>query len=209
MKIAVLAANGAAGSAIVKEAVARGHEVTAVVRSEKTSPAQHVLIKDIMDLNKEDLANFDAVVTAFGAFAHEHLPQHTTTIEHVAGLLAGSDVRYYLVGGAGSLYMDKEHSMQLSQTPDFPEDFKPLAEAMAAGLNRLRDFNTVNWTYVSPAADFEVDYPRTGRYQLAGEEFTVNEAGESKLSYADYATAMVDVIESGKYNQERISVIGV
>ena len=83
-----------------------------------------------------------------------------------------------------------------------------LAQAMAAGLARLRQFDKVKWTYISPAADFVADGERTGDYILAGEIFTVNEAGESKISYADYAIAMLDEIEGGKHLQERISVLG-
>ena len=67
MKIAVIGANGKAGSLIVNEAVKRGHDVTAIVRSANKSEAQHELIKDLFDLNKEDLLEFDAVVSAFGA----------------------------------------------------------------------------------------------------------------------------------------------
>lgn len=208
MKIAVVAANGQAGQAIVAEAIERGHEVTAIVRGENKTKADKVLVKDLYDLTKEDLAGFDAVVTAFGAFAPEVLPQHTTSLEHLAGLLENSDTRLLVVGGAGSLYVDEELTTQLSQTPDFPAEFLPLATAMGGGLARLREFSDVNWTYISPAADFVADGAKTGDYILAGEVFTVNEKGESAISYADYAVAMLDEIESGKHIKERISVLG-
>ncbi|MGT2799869.1 NAD(P)-dependent oxidoreductase [Streptococcus marmotae] len=208
MKLAVIGANGQAGQAIVAEAVARGHEVTAIVRSSNQSQAQAVLQKDLFDLESADLSGFDAVVSAFGAFAPETLPQHTTALEHVASILDGSDTRLLVVGGAGSLYLDDSLTTQLYQTPDFPEGFFPLAEAMSKGLAALRKVSKVNWTYISPAADFEVDYPKTGEYLLAGEIFTVNQAGESKMSYADYAIAMVDEIENGNHLNERISVLG-
>ncbi|MEW4354338.1 NAD(P)-dependent oxidoreductase [Streptococcus pneumoniae] len=208
MKLAVIGANGQAGQAIVAEAVARGHEVTAIVRASNKSQAQEVLQKDLFDLERADLAGFDAVVSAFGAFAPETLPQHTTSLEHLTAILAGSKTRLLVVGGAGSLYVDDSMTLQLFQTPDFPADFFPLAEAMGKGLEVLRKVKDVNWTYISPAADFEVDYPKTGDYLLAGEVFTVNEAGESKISYADYATAMVDEIEAAAHPQERISVLG-
>lgn len=208
MKIAVVAANGKAGQEIVAEAVARGHEVTAIVRFENKSQAQKVLVKDLFDLTKEDLAGFDAVVTAFGAFTPESLPQHTTSLEHLAGLLENSETRLLVVGGAGSLYVVPELTLQLADTPDFPAEYRPLAQAMAVGLARLRQFENTKWTYISPAADFVADGARTGDYILAGEVFTVNEAGQSQISYADYAIAMLDEIEKGSHIRERISVLG-
>lgn len=72
----------------------------------------------------------------------------------------------------------------------------------------LRKRNDVKWTFVSPAADFQADGARTGEYILAGEEFTVNNRGESVVSYADYALAMVDEIEKGNHIRQRISVVG-
>ena len=208
MKIAVIGANGKAGSLIVNEAVKRGRDVTAIVRSANKSEAQHELIKDLFDLTKEDLLEFDAVVSAFGAFAPDNLPQHTSSLEHLAMLLADTKTRLLVVGGAGSLYMAPEMTIQLSDAPDFPADYKPLAKAMAEGLAHLRQFDNVLWTYISPAADFDADGAKTGDYILAGEVFTVNEAGQSRISYADYAVAMLDEIEKGSHIKKRISVLG-
>lgn len=207
MKIAVVAANGKAGQLIVEEAVKRGHDVTAIVRSENKTQAQHLLKKDLFDLTKEDLAGYDVVVTAFGAWTPETLPLHSKSIEHFNDLLAGTSTRFLVVGGAGSLYVDKEKKVRLVDTAEFPAEYKPLASAQADELDLLRTKKNLNWTFVSPAAEFIPDGARTGEYILAGNFFTVNEAGESKISYADYAIAFVDEIESGKHIQERISVL--
>ncbi|KXT60568.1 Rrf2-linked NADH-flavin reductase [Streptococcus oralis] len=208
MKIAVVAANGAAGQLIVKEALERGHEVTAIVRSENKSQAEKVLVKDLFDLTKEDVADFDVLVSAFGAFTPETLPLHSKSVEHFNDLLAGSDTRLVIVGGAGSLYVDETKTMRLLDTPDFPDEFKPLASAQADELDLIRQKNNLKWTFVSPAADFDPEAPKTGNYVLAGEIFTVNDKGDSFISYSDYAVAMLDIIESGEYEQERISVRG-
>ena len=208
MKIAVVAANGKAGQLIVEEAVKRGHDVTAIVRSENKTQAQHLLKKDLFDLTKEDLAGYDVVATAFGAWTPETLPLHSKSIEHFNDLLAGTNTRFLVVGGAGSLYVDKEKKVRLVDTAEFPAEYKPLASAQADELDLLRTKKDLNWTFVSPAAEFIPDGARTGEYILAGDFFTVNEAGESKISYADYAIAFVDEIESGKHIQERISVLG-
>lgn len=206
MKIAVIGANGKAGKLIVEEAVERGHEVTAIVRNANRSNSQHVITKDLFDLTKEDLAEFDVVVSAFGAFTPELLPQHTTSLEHLSTLLAHSNTRLVVVGGAGSLFVDPEMTLQLSQTEGFPAEFFPLATAMGKGLAYLREQKAVKWTYISPAADFQEEGKRTGHYVLAGEVFTTNEAGLSAISYADYAIALLDEVEQAKHVQERISV---
>lgn len=207
MKIAVVAA-GKAGRKIVAEAAARGFEVTAFVRkATEIDGAAKVIVKDILALEKSDLENFDAVVDAFGAWTPETLPLHTTTSQHLCDILSGTNVRLLIVGGAGSLYVDKEHTTQVFKTPDFPAVYFPTAQAQANELDELRKRNDVKWTFVSPAADFQADGERTGKYILAGEEFTVNAAGESVVSYADYALAMVDEIASGNHIKQRISVV--
>lgn len=206
-KIAVVVANGKAGQLIVREAVERGNDVTAFVRSENRTVAENVVVKDIMDLTPKDLVGFDAVVDAFGAWTPETLPQHSTTLAHLCDILSGTDTRLLVVGGAGSLYVNPEHTMTVSETPDFPEIFKPLASAMAEALSDLRERDDVRWTYISPAGDFQAEGERTGEYILAGEELTLNDRSESIISYADYAIAMVDEIESGDHIQQRISVV--
>jgi putative NADH-flavin reductase len=207
MNIAIVAANGKEGSLIVKEAVNRGHNVTAITRSANKTAAQRSIQKDLFDLTAQDLAGFDAVVDAFGAWTEDKLPQHSTSLAHLCDILSGTDTRLYVVGGAGSLYVNPEHTMQVIDTPDFPEVFKPLASAQVKQLTELRKRTDVNWTYVSPAGDFQADGERTGSYILGGEELTLNERGESIISYADYALAMVDQIEDGGHNRERISVV--
>lgn len=208
MKIAVIAASGKAGRKIVAEAASRGFEVTAFVRRQvEVDGAAKVIVKDILALEADDLKGFDAVVDAFGAWTPETLPLHTTTSQHLCDLLSGTDVRLLIIGGAGSLYVDKEHTTQLFKTPEFPAEYFPTAQAQANELDELRKRNDVKWTFVSPAADFQAEGERTGKYILAGEEFTLNSAGESVISYADYALAMVDEIANGNHIRQRISVV--
>ena len=207
MKIAVVCANGKAGQLIVKEAVDRGFDVTAVVKGDNKSAAQNVIVKDLFDLTAADLTGFDAVVDAFGAWTPETLPQHSTSLAHLCDVLSGTDTRLLVVGGAGSLYVNAEHTLQVMDGADFPEMFKPLAAAQGKALAELRERNDVKWTFISPAGDFQAEGERTGKYILAGEELTLNSKGESIISYADYAIAMVDEIEKGDHIQQRISVV--
>ena len=207
MKIAVVCANGKAGQLIVKEALGRGLDVTAVVRGENRTEASQVIQKDLYDLTAADLKGFDVVVDAFGAWTEDTLPQHSTSLKHLCDILSGTDVRLLVVGGAGSLYVNPEHTACVADGPDFPDAFKPLAAAMAKALGELRTRSDVKWTYISPAGDFQADGARTGQYILGGEELTLNGRGESVISYADYAIAMVDEAISGGHIQQRISVV--
>ncbi len=209
MKIAVVAAAGKAGRKIVAEAASRGLEVTAFVRrrGQVVDGAKKVIIKDILALTFDDLKDFDAVVDAFGAFTPETLSQHSATLKHLCDILSGSKIRLLIVGGAGSLYLDDTHTAQVMNAPNFPDMFKPLAAAQAKALDELRNRDDVQWTFVSPACDFQADGECTGKYLVGGEVLTLNAAGESVISYADYAVAMVDEILSGNHIKQRIGFV--
>lgn len=207
MKIAVVCANGKAGKLIVKEALNRGMDVTAVVRGENKTEATQVMQKDLFDLTAADLKDFAVVIDAFGAWTPETLPLHSTSLKHLCDVLSGTDTRLLVVGGAGSLYLNPEHTAQVMDGPDFPDAFKPLAANMGKALAELRERKDVQWTYLSPAGDFQAEGERTGKYILGGEELTLNDRGESVISYADYAIAMVDEAEHGDHIQQRISVV--
>ncbi|MDU8986370.1 NAD(P)-dependent oxidoreductase [Ligilactobacillus animalis] len=208
-KVAVISANGRVGSLVVKELVERGYDVTGFGRkAQNTTVAQTYIQKDLFELTKADLAEFEVVVDAFGTFAPETLHLHVEVIKHLTALLAGTKTRLLIVGGAGSLYVDPEHKTQLVDTPDFPAEFYALAKAQTDALTELRKHDDVDWTFISPAADFQVDGKRTDKYILAGEELTLNDRGESIISYADYALAMADEIQNGDHIKERISVVG-
>lgn len=207
MKIAVICANGKAGRLITSEAINRGFDVTAVVRGENKSAAKKAIVKDLFDITAGDLAGFDAVVDAFGAWTPETIPQIPKAVEKLCDILSGTSTRLLIVGGAGSLYVNPEHTLTVADGADFPDAFKPLAAAHDSALKALRGRNDVKWTYISPAGDFRADGERTGKYILGGEELVLNSKGKSVISYADYAIAMVDEIEKGGNIQKRISVV--
>ena len=188
MKMAVVCANGKAGRLIVEKAVERGIEVTAVVREENRSSAQNVIKKDLFSLVPEDLAGFDAVIDAFGAWTPETLPQHSPSLKHLCDL-------------------NPDHTAQVMDGPDFPEAFVPLAGSMGQALDELRKREDVRWTYLSPACDFRADGGETGKYLFGGEELFLNAKGESVISYVDYASAMIEEAINGSHIRERISVI--
>ena len=209
-KVAVVCAAGKEGRLLVDEAVSRGYDVTGFVRgSDKVAnPKAKTVVKDLFDLTREDLIGFDAVIDAFGAWTPETLPLHRTSLKHLCDVLSGTKVRLLVVGGAGSLYVNPEHTVQVKDLESFPAMFKPLADMQGAALDDLRKRSDVQWTFLSPAGDFVADGERTGEYLLGSEEYFVNDRGESRISYADYAIAMVDEIENANNIQKRFSVIG-
>jgi len=207
MRIAVIGANGKAGRLIIQEAMARGHEVTSVIRRGTVIHGSRELKMDLFDLTYDDIKDNEVIIDAFGAWTPETIPQHITATKHLCDILSGKENRLLIVGGAGSLYVNPEHTVKLVDTPEFPSMFKPLANAMGEALDLLRARDDVRWTFLSPAADFRAEGPRTGTYALGGEELTLSGAGESQISYADYAIAMVDEAENAKNIHARISVV--
>ena len=207
MKIAVVCSNGKVGKLVVAEAQAAGLEVTGFAKSKNNSGAKSFVQKDLFALTKDDLAGFDAVVDAFGAWAEADLPNHSKSLAQLCDLLSGSKTRLIVVGGAGSLYVNKEHTAQVMDGAGFPDAFKPLASAMGKALTELRARDDVQWTYISPAGDFQADGAKSGKWLWGGEELTLNAKGESIISYADYAAALVEEITKGNHIKQRISLV--
>lgn len=149
----------------------------------------------------------NTVVNAFGTWTPETFDELPREVAHIADLLEGTDTHFVVVGGAGSLLVDADgKKVALEDTPDFPDAFKGVSAAHGKALADLR--TALKWTYVSPAADFVADGPRTGEYQLAGDDLTLNAKGESEISYADYAIGIVDEITTdAPHIGERISLV--
>ncbi len=211
MKIAIIGASGKQGSLLLKEALARDHDVTAIVRNKDKikNTVATVLEKDLFDLCYSDLKEFDAIIDAFGAWTPEESDLHATSLKHLTDILAGKPNRLLIVGGAGSLFTDAKHTTRLMDTPGFLDAWKPTAKAMAKGLDQLRQIKEVDWTYLSPSAEFNAEAPRTGDYRLGGEEALTNKAGKSAISYADYAIAMIDEAENGGHSRQRITAVSL
>ncbi|KAB2332077.1 NAD(P)-dependent oxidoreductase [Cytobacillus depressus] len=209
MKIGVIGATGKAGSLIVKEALERDHEVTAIVRNaaKLTNTKAEVLEKDIFELKAEDVCQFDAVVNAFGAAPgqeHLHVEAGRALIEAMKGAPA---TRLIVVGGAGSLFVDEDQKIRLIDTPEFPKEYYATAYNQGENLEDLQNTADIKWTFLSPAAFFNPEGRRTGTYQKGKDNLIVNSNGDSYVSYADYAIAIVDEIENPAHINERFTVV--
>ncbi len=207
MKILVVGANGRVGSLVVKEALVRRLEVVGLAKEKNKSTAIKFINKDALDLKKEEVKDFDVVVDAVGGWTSETIPNITNVMIHLADIISNLKTRLVVVGGAGSLFVNKERTVTVDMGKDFPDAWKPLSSAHSKGLKYLTGSQNLNWTYISPACDFVSDGIKTNEYQIGGEDLLLNSQGLSTISYADYAIALVDVIISNKYNKEHISVV--
>ncbi|WP_144512505.1 NAD(P)-dependent oxidoreductase [Bacillus sp. FJAT-22090] len=208
MKIGVIGATGKAGRLILEEAKLRGHEVTAIVReaAKVTTQDVKVLEKNIHELTSEIIKQFDVVVNAFGAPLGDE-QAHVDAGHALIEALKGTDTRAVVVGGAGSLYVDEAKTVRVIDTPDFPDIFKPTATGQGRNLKELQETTDIKWTFVSPAGHFDPDGTRTGSYKLGKDNLILNSKGDSYISYADYAIAIVDEIENPQHMNERFSVV--
>ncbi len=205
MKIAVIGATGKAGQKIVEEAVQRGHEVTAIVRSAaKVTTAIPVIEKDVFQLTQNDVKDFDSVVNAFGAPAGQE-DLHVKAGRHLIEIFRDIDTKLLVVGGAGSLFVDPEKQIRVMETPDFPAMFLATAQNQGQNLQDLQQ-SAIHWTFLSPSAFFDPEGPRTGHYTTGVDHLLVNEAGESYVSYADYAVAVLDELENPQHQNSRFTV---
>ncbi len=199
MRIAVLGASGRAGAEIAREAAERGHKVRAIARNPEKIPEADGIEAVAGDASDPEtlaalIAGSDAVISAL----HHDIPAKTlldaVRRAHVPRLL--------VTGGAGSL--EVAPGQRLIDTPDFPEEWKAFAMGGVTFLDALRDVEDVDWTFFSPAAlIFEGE--RTGTYRTSGDQLVTDEAGESRISFADYAIAMVDELEAHRYPKARFT----
>ena len=200
MKIALIGATGNVGSRILSELVRRGHAVTAIVRHPEKVPARPEVEARKGDVSDGKalsalLAGHEAVISSVRFTASD--PR--TLIESVRA--SGVD-RYIVVGGAGSL--EVAPGMKLIDSPDFPKEYKPEAAAGGAFLDLLRQERELNWTFVSPSALF-VPGERTGKFRLGKDELISDEQG-SRVSFEDFAVALVDELEKPAHPRARFTV---
>ncbi len=207
MKIAVIGATGRVGSLVAEEALKRGHEVTGIVIDPENikNSAIKVVEKSIFDLTKEDLQNYEVVVSAFGQFNPSLVFQHQTAMMSLINALKDlPNTRLLVVGGAASLFTDE--TMEHRVLESIPEKFRGVPSNMFEAFKNLQT-STVNWTYFSPAYTFDPQGTKTGSYKLGTDFLFNNDEGESYISYADYAIAMVDEIENKQFVGKRFTAV--
>ncbi|MDQ1163316.1 putative NADH-flavin reductase [Chryseobacterium sp. SORGH_AS 447] len=211
-KVAVIGATGFVGKPLVNELTNRGYEVEAIVRdASKVQQNDKVTAKSVDVNNVDELAEAlkgtDAVINAFNAGwtnpnLYDDFLNGSVNIEKA---VEKSGVkRFITVGGAGSLYIDGN---QLVDGPDFPADIKPGATAARDYLNKIKENNTLDWTFFSPAIEMHQGTAgvRTGKYRTALENPVFDENGRSVLSVEDVAVVLVDELEQNNHIRERFT----
>ncbi|AZA56437.1 NAD-dependent epimerase/dehydratase family protein [Chryseobacterium shandongense] len=211
-KVAVIGATGFVGTQVVNELSNRGYEVEAIVRdASKVQQNEKVKAKSIDVNNVDELAEAlkenDAVISAFNAGwknpnLYDDFLNGSVNIEKA---VEKSGVkRFITVGGAGSLYIDGK---QLVDGPDFPAEIKPGATAARDYLNKIRENNTLDWTFFSPAIEMHQGTAgvRTGKYRTSLENPVFDENGRSILSVEDVAVVLVDELEQNNHIKERFT----
>jgi len=213
-RITVLGGTGYAGAAIVAEAARRGHEVTSVSRTAPTDPISGV---DYVTGSVLDAAVLDQVVLGRDVVISALSPRGDMAgkvedvVREVARRVDGTSTRVAHVGGASSLHTEPGGPRLWDVTHEhIPADVKP---EVVTGLNILDDLRatpeSVDWFYVSPPEKFGSweSTPVKGAYQLGGDVLLRNEAGESTISAADLALAIVDEIEKPAHRRKRFTAI--
>ncbi len=207
MKIGIIGASGKAGKKIVEEATTRGLEVTAIVRdATKITESLNVIEKSILELTKDDIKPFDVIISTFSAPLTE-AEQYRVMGKHLTDIFNDVKTRLIVIGGAGRLFIDDTNSTHLFDTPDFPKFLIPSSKNQYQSYLDLKE-STITWTYVSPAAFFDPEGKRTGNYEIGKDHLIFNSVGESYISYADLAVAIVDEAVNEKHLCAAFTVIG-
>jgi len=200
-KIAIIGATGRAGSQLLEEALRRGHSVTAIARdTSKLGQRAGVITKNV------DVADGAALQAAVAGHDVVISAAHFSTIpvSAILGPVKKAGVkRLLVVGGAGSLLLPT--GGKVIDSPGFPDEYKAEASAGGVYLDTLRQEQDLDWTFLSPSAEF-VEGERTGTFRLGKDNLLVSTQGRSWITFADYAIAMIDEIENPAHSRQRFTV---
>ncbi len=201
MKVALIGASGNAGSRILKELVDRGHQVTAIARDSSKIPNLPKVRSIKADANDE--AELTKILTGHEAVISSLWYSASDPALLIRAVKASGAQRYLVVGGAGSL--DVQPGVRLYDTSEFNDEWKPEARKGGAFLDLLRAETDLDWTFLSPSAAF-VAGERTGKFRLGKDQLLKAQDGDSRISFEDYAVAMVDELENPRHTRQRFTV---
>jgi putative NADH-flavin reductase len=201
-RIALLGITGRAGSRIAAELLKRGHTVTGIARRVADVPARAGLSVQSADATSAAallplIRGHDVLISA------THFAGGSDAATLVAAARQAGVPRLLVVGGAGSLEIAPGQA--LVDTPDFPVAYKPEALAGRAFLQALRAERDLDWTFLSPPAEFAPG-ERTGQFRIGGDQLLSDAQGRSHLSMEDYAIAMADEVETPRHSRRRFTV---
>ena len=211
MNILLFGATGAIGRRVLREALIRGHSVTAVLRD----PARAADLPSSVRIETGDAGDADRVAAlSLGQdlviSATRPKPGQESELPAAASaLLAGlrrTGVRLLLVGGAGSLALpDGSGRLVIDDSSLVPPDWRPIAQACGDQLAVCRAETETDWTYLSPPAQIAPG-ERTGRDRHGQDELLLDAEGRSAISFEDFAVALLDEAEQPHHARARFTV---
>lgn len=201
MKVALIGITGQVGSRVAAELLSRGHTVTGIARRpEKAKPQTGLELKQGDATNPSSLI---PLLAHHGAVISASRFQTSSADALIAAVKEAGIRRLLVVGGAASLLVGP--GKPLLATPDFPEAYKPEAQAGAKFLDTLRGEKDLEWTCLCPSAEF-MPGKRTGKFRIGTDSLLVDANGRSWISMEDYAIALVDELEHPKHIRQRFTV---
>jgi putative NADH-flavin reductase len=212
-KIVLIGASGFVGSALLREALDRGHQVVAVVRN----PEKITLHNKNLEVKKADVASIetvasvskgaDAVISAYNpGWTNPLISEDTLRVYPaiIRGVKKAGVKRLLVVGGAGSLFV--KPGVRLMDAGVIPEGFLPAVKSLASiYLEILSGEKELDWVFFSPAGAIAPG-KRTGKFRLGKDDLVVDNKGESRISVEDYAVAMIDELEKPAHHRERFTI---
>ncbi|MBD9376775.1 MULTISPECIES: NAD(P)-dependent oxidoreductase [Pseudoxanthomonas] len=208
MKIALAAATGKIGRQIAAQAIARGHDVTAIVRRDTDLPPEldgaRIVIAPLDDADALVAAvrGHDVLASAYGPQPGAESSLADVSDALIAAAREAGIPRVVVVGGAGSLQVAP--GVQLVDVPDFPAAYKPVALAHRDALKRYQAADDLAWTFFSPAAEIGPGEAR-GQFRTQVGALLADADGKSAISYADYAEAFVAELEQARHPRQIIT----
>ncbi len=200
MKIAVVGASGAAGSRLTTELLGRGHQVTGVTRESSHETGDAAPVHVAADV--QDAAALAKAISGQDAVIHSVRFINSDPDKVISALKKAAVKRLLVVGGAGSLRVAP--GVDFIDTPGFPAEYKAEAQAGREFLNVLRRDDELNWTFLSPSANFAPG-ERTGKFRLGTDQLLIGADGQSRISMEDYAIALADEIERPRHIRQRFT----
>jgi putative NADH-flavin reductase len=211
MNVALLGATGFVGSALLREALDRGHSVTAIARRpEKLQPHKGLVAKACDVRDTADLAMLikgsDALISAFNPGwgnpdLYEDQVRGTTSI--IAAVKQAEVTRVLWVGGAGGL--EVKPGVRVIDSPGLPDWVRPGSLATINALEQLQNEPELEWSFLAPSAELQPGQ-RTGKFRLGTDRLLLDANGESKISVEDFAMAMIDELEEPAHVRQRFTV---
>ncbi|HEX7743232.1 MAG TPA: NAD(P)-dependent oxidoreductase [Sphingobium sp.] len=201
MKVAIIGGTGRAGREISAELARRGYQVTAISRHPENAVQDPAITPIAGDVN--DPAALTALIAGHDVVVSAVMFSDTDPASLIDAVRKSGAPRYVVVGGAGSL--EVAPGVPLISTPEFPEAYKGEASRGGVFLDYLRRVEDLDWTFLSPSA-LLFEGPRKGGFRLGGDQLLVDGEGNSSISYADYAIALVDEVEDPRHSRQRFTV---